>query len=87
MYGQAADAEHSAQLTEKQIEEATMRGFIRALQSPEAEEAVSGAITKWFDRQSGKAMRNLFHSLVVGVLMLCAVKADSLKAAVINLVK
>jgi hypothetical protein len=74
-------------LTPDQIEEATMRGFIRALQSPEAEEAVNGAITAWFDKQSGKAMRSLFHSLLVGVLLLLAVKADSFKAAVVNWLK
>lgn len=63
----------------KDLVEAVREGFIQALNSPEAVEAVEGAVTAWFDRQSGKAIRRVLNSLAVGALLLLATNFSSVK--------
>lgn len=84
---QAAPVGSKITISEEQLTVALETAFIRALESGAAEAAVSGAINKWFDKQSGKAMRSLLHSLIIGSLVICAVKVDSLKSALLSWVK
>lgn len=84
---QPAAERRSLTISEDQLSAALEQAFIRALESGAAEAAVSGAINKWFDKQSGKAMRSLMHSLIIGSLVICAIKLDSFKQALLSWVK
>jgi hypothetical protein len=68
-------------LTEEQITEACARGFIRAIQSQAAQEAVEGALANWFDKQSGRAVRRILGALAISVLIFIASNSASIKRA------
>lgn len=74
-------------LTKEELVEAISEGFVRALNTPQAAQAVEGAVTAWFDRQSGKAVRRMLNSLAVGAILLLATNFDGLKAWFHNLGK
>lgn len=67
-------------LTKEELVDAISEGFVRALNTPEAAKAVEGAVTAWFDRQSGKAVRRLLSSLAMGAILLLATNLDGFKA-------
>lgn len=67
-------------ISQEELVEAIKEGFIQALTSPQAVEAVEGAVTAWFDKQSGKAVRRMLSSLALGSLLLLATNFESIKA-------
>lgn len=67
-------------ISQEELVEAIKEGFIQALNSPKAVEAVEGAVTAWFDKQSGKAMRRMLSSLALGSLLLLATNFGSIKS-------
>jgi len=67
-------------LSQEELVEAIKEGFIQALTSPQAVEAVEGAVTTWFDKQSGKAVRRMLSSLALGSLLLLATNFGSIKS-------
>lgn len=67
-------------ISQEELVEAIKEGFIQALNSPQAAEAVEGAVTAWFDKQSGKAVRRMLSSLALGSLLLLATNFESIKA-------
>lgn len=72
-------------MTSAELSDAVAAGVIQALQSPAAVEAVEGAVTLWFDQQSGKAMRRILNGLVVGGLLLLAINFSSIKTVLAKL--
>jgi len=66
-------------LSQEELVEAIKEGFIQALNSPQVAEAVEGAVTAWFDKQSGKAIRRMLNSIAIGALLLFATNFSSLK--------
>ena len=68
-----------------ELAKAIEAGFINALNSPNAVEAVEGAVTRWFDQQSGNAMRRVLNGLVVGSLLLLAINFSSIKTVLAKL--
>lgn len=75
------------QVTQEQLTEAVAAGVIRALNSPQAVEAVEGAVNSWFDKQAGHAMRKLLNSILMGALLLLAINFSQLKQFLQNLGK
>lgn len=69
----------SVVISKEELVDAIKEGFIQALNSPQAVEAVEGAVTTWFDKQSGKAMRRMLNSIAIGALLLFATNFSSLK--------
>lgn len=74
-------------ISRAELVEAISAGVIQALNSPHAVEAVEGAVNRWFDQQSGNAMRRILNGLVVGGLLLLAVNFSQLKQFLQNLGK
>jgi len=57
-----------------ELKEAVRAGIVEALKSEEARDAVLGAISTWFDKQSGKAAKKLLAAvLLVFVLKVAAI--------------
>jgi len=67
-------------ISKEELVEAIKDGFIQALNSPQAVEAVEGAVTTWFDKQSGKAVRRMLNSIALGSLLLLATNFGSIKS-------
>jgi hypothetical protein len=66
-------------VSKEELVEAIREGFIQALNSPQAIEAVEGAVTAWFDKQSGKAMRRVLNALALSGLLLFATNFGNVK--------
>jgi len=78
------------QFTEQERDElknAVRQGIIEALKSPEAQEAVLGAVGAWFDKQSGKAVRKLLAALLLAGLISVASSPATLKSWIATLGK
>lgn len=67
------------QMQESELADAIKAGIIAAMQSEEAQIAVSSAVARWFDRQSGKAMRRILGSLAIAALVFIASNGTTLK--------
>lgn len=78
---------HPVGITKEELVEAIKEGFIQALNSPQAVEAVEGAVTTWFDKQSGKAMRRLLNMVAISCLLLIATNFSSIKQWFATLLK
>lgn len=74
-------------INKDELVEAIKEGFIQALNSPQAVEAVEGAVTAWFDKRSGKAVRRMVNSIAIGALLLFATNFSSLKQWLASLAK
>ena len=48
-----------------ELKEAVRAGIVEALKSEEARDAVLGAISTWFDKQSGKAAKKLLAAVLI----------------------
>lgn len=64
----------------EKLREAVRAGIIEALKSDEAKEAVLGAVSAWFDKQSGKAMRKVLAAVALVIVLNVASFPDTIKS-------
>lgn len=64
----------------EKLREAVRAGIIEALKSDEAKEAVLGAVSAWFDKQSGKAMRKVLAAVALAIVLNVASFPDIIKS-------
>ncbi len=70
-----------------ELKEAVRAGIVEALKSEEAIDAVLGAISTWFDKQSGKAAKKLLAAVLIVFALKLATSADVWKTWIVSLGK
>ena len=70
-----------------ELKEAVRAGIVEALKSEEARDAVLGAISTWFDKQSGKAAKKLLAAVLLVLVLKLAAFPDVWKTWITSLGK